>query len=452
MACNEPAVERRKEKANAEAGISGEAAPAPQEQVDPQKRAEALARSIIILDGHVDLPYRLDTGRGEAGALTEDISVATEKGDFDFPRARFGGLDAPFMSIYVPAKYEGNGAKDFADKLITMVEGLAKKWPEKFALATSPAEIEANFSARKISLPLGMENGAPIEGKLENVAHFYKRGIRYITLAHSKDNHIADSSYDDRHTNKGLSEFGKKVVVEMNRLGIMVDVSHLSDEAFWGVMETSQAPSIASHSSCRHFTPGFERNMSDEMIRALAKKGGVIQINFGSGFIDSKIQKQNSKLWAELTTELKKKGLEFGQPKSKPIVEAFKKAHPTDFATTDQVADHIDHVVKLVGVDHVGFGSDFDGVGDSLPTGLKDAAAYPNLIRVLLERGYSEADIRKVAATNVLRVWAQVDLYAAQQVASATGATPGAPGAGAGPSPATSAPALAPALAPATTR
>ena len=261
--------------------------------LDPQKRATALARQIIILDGHVDVPYRLNAGKNEAGELAEDISGSTVKGDFDYPRARSGGLDAPFMSIYVPAKYEGKGAREFADNLITMVESLAKKWPAQFALANSPADIVANFATGRISLPLGMENGAPIEGKLENVEHFYKRGIRYITLAHSKDNHIADSSYDDRHTNKGLSAFGKKVVGEMNRLGIMVDVSHLSDEAFWDVMATSKTPPIASHSSCRHFTPGFERNMDDEMIRALAKKGGVIQINFGSGFIDSKIQKQN---------------------------------------------------------------------------------------------------------------------------------------------------------------
>ena len=360
---------------------------------------------MIILDGHIDLPYRLDAGKDETGALSENISVSTEAGDFDYPRARAGGLDAPFMSIYIPAKYEGKGAKEFADKLITMVEDLTKKWPEKFALATSPADIEANFSDGRISLPLGMENGAPIEGKLENVEYFYKRGVRYITLTHSKDNHIADSSYDDRHTNKGLSDFGKEVVGEMNRLGIMVDVSHLSDKAFWDVMATSQVPPIASHSSCRHFTPGFERNMSDEMIQALAKKGGVIQINFGSGFIDSKIQKQNSKLYAELGAELKKASLDFGQPEAKPIIEAFKKKFPRDFATIEQVADHIDHVVELAGVDHVGFGSDFDGVGDSLPTGLKDAAAYPNLIRVLMARGYSEADIRKIAATNVLRVW-----------------------------------------------
>jgi membrane dipeptidase len=347
---------------------------------DHKARAEELARRLIILDGHIDVPYRLEKGRDQRGMLTEDISERTKAGDFDYPRARAGGLDVVFMSIYVPPKYEQGGARKYAHGLIELVESFAKKWPDKFALARSPGEARKNAGAGIISLAFGMENGSPIEHKLENVAHFQRLGIRYITLAHSKDNHIADSSYEGKNTHRGLSDFGKRVVGEMNRVGIMVDVSHISDAAFWQVIELTRAPVIASHSSCRHFTPGWQRNMSDEMIQAMAKKGGVIQINFGSQFLDGSIQKQ--------------------------------KIGPKRRATVEQVADHVDHVVKLVGVDHVGLGSDFDGVGDSLPTGLKDVSEYPNLIKVLLDRGYSEEAIEKVCSGNVFRVWQAVEDYA----------------------------------------
>jgi membrane dipeptidase len=250
---------------------------------------------------------------------------------------------------------------------------------------------------------------------LENVRHFYDRGIRYVTLAHSKDNHISDSSYDDAHKNKGLSEFGKKVVGEMNRLGVMVDVSHISDEAFWQVIEVSKVPVIASHSSCRHFTPGWQRNMSDEMIRALAEHGGVIQINFGSGFVDAETQKQSTAQSGELDAILKAKGLDRADREAKPVIDAFRAEHPRKRATVEQVADHIDHVKQLVGIDHVGLGSDFDGVGDTLPTGLKDVSQYPNLIRVLLERGYKEEEIEKICSGNVLRVWQAAADYASSR-------------------------------------
>jgi membrane dipeptidase len=316
------------------------------------------------------------------------------------------------MSIYVPAKFEDAGAKKVADRLIDMVTNFAAKWPDKFALAKSPSEVRANFAAGKVSLAMGMENGSPIEHDLANVRYFYQRGIRYITLTHSKDNHISDSSFDDKHTHKGLSDFGKKVVGEMNRVGIMVDVAHVSDDTFWQVMELSKVPVIASHSSCRYFTPGYERNMSDEMIQALAKHQGVIQINFGSGFIDAQAQKQQDTMRKEVEAILKSKGLEFGDEKAKPIFAEYRAGHPRRFATVEQVADHIEHVRKLVGIDHVGLGSDFDGVGDSLPTGLKDVSQYPNLVRVLLERGFSEQDIEKVCSGNVLRVWQAVEDHA----------------------------------------
>jgi len=222
---------------SASAAPSARAAAKP---VDLQKKAEELAQKFIILDGHIDVPYRLEESRDRQGKVTEDIAERTPKGNFDYPRAKAGGLDVPFMSIYVPAKYEAGGAKKFAEKLIALVEGFVEKNPDKFALARSPAEVRKNTAGGKISLAMGMENGSPIEKKLENVKYFHDRGIRYITLAHSKDNHISDSSYDDRHTHKGLSPFGKQVVAEMNRVGIMIDVSHISDDAFWQVVELSK--------------------------------------------------------------------------------------------------------------------------------------------------------------------------------------------------------------------
>lgn len=390
-------------------------APAAEESVPAPTRAEqaqALAHRFIILDGHVDVPYRLEATKNDAGEVTEDIAHATPEGDFDYPRAKAGGLDAPFMSIYIPAKYESGGAKELADALIDMVEGFAEAAPDKFALARSPADVRANFEAGKISLPMGMENGAPVERKLANLAHFHARGIRYITLAHSKNNHISDSSYADDPTHHGLSKFGKKVVAEMNRLGIMIDVSHISDEAFWQVMELSKTPIIASHSSCRHFTPGWQRNMDDEMIRALADNGGVIQINFGSSFISDEARTARDAQREAKQKLLADEHVELGSPEEKKLLEEYDREHPAPYATIEQVVDHIDHVVKLAGVDHVGFGSDFDGVGDSLPTGLKSVADYPNLIAALLERGYSEADIEKICSGNVLRVWQAVEDHA----------------------------------------
>ena len=198
----------------------------------------------------------------------------------------------------------------------------------------------------------------------------------------------------------------------MNRVGIMVDISHVSDSTFWQVMELSKAPCIASHSSVRKFTPGFERNMNDDMIKALAVNGGVIQINFGSTFLDGDIQTQRDQLREKLVTLLAEKGLDYRDDEAKPFIEQFRKDNPALFADVETVADHIDHVVSLTGVDFVAFGSDFDGVGDSLPTGLKDVSQYPNLLYVLLERGYSEEDIAKMCYGNVFRVWRQVELVA----------------------------------------
>lgn len=383
----------------------------PEPVLSVEERAAAIAKKVIILDGHIDVPWRLEKSSKD-GVLTEDIGAATESGDFDLPRARAGGLDAPFMSIYVSPDFEMKGADKVAEGLIGLVEGIVAKHPDDFALAPTVQSVRDNFKAGKISLPMGMENGAPLMGKLENVAHFHGRGIRYITLAHSKDNHISDSSYDDRHTHRGLSKFGKTVVPEMNRVGIMVDVSHISDDAFWDVMKLSKVPVIASHSSCRHFTPGFERNMSDEMIQALAKAGGVIQINFGSGFLDGGVRKGRKAHEAAVKAHLEKKGLDADSDEGKAAAKAYEADNPAPRATVATVADHIEHVIDLVGVEHVGLGSDFDGVGDSLPEGLRSAADYPNLFAELLRRGHTEAELELIASGNVLRVWSAVEAFA----------------------------------------
>ena len=264
-----------------------------------------------------------------------------------------------------------------------------------------------------MSLPMGMENGSPLEGDLSNLAHFHARGIRYITLTHGLSNHLSDSSYDESRQWNGLSEFGVEVVGEMNRLGIMVDVSHLSDDAFWQVLDVSATPVIASHSSARHFTPGWERNMSDDMIRALAQKGGVIMINFGSAFISEAARQYSVERWPASRAFIKEHSGLSREEAQAQFAAAWEAEHgPMPYASLEDVLDHFDHVVALVGVDHVGIGSDYDGVGDSLPTGLKDVSAYPNLVEGLLRRGYREADIRKILGENLLRVWQAVDDYA----------------------------------------
>lgn len=375
--------------------------------------AQLLAERYIITDGHVDLPYRLRIQNFRPTKEYLGIPISTADGDFDYERAKKGGLDAPFMSIYIPASYQKEGgAKELADSLIDMVSAITVAHPDKFTLANNPADVKAAFDAGQIALPMGMENGAPIGDDLANVAYFRERGIDYVTLTHSKDNLICDSSYDTTRTWNGLSPFGRQVVAEMNRVGIMVDISHVSDSTFWQVMDLSEAPCIASHSSARKFTPGFERNMNDDMIKALARNGGVIQINFGSTFLDGKVAAQRDSLRGVMQSILAEKELSFRDDAAKPLIEKFQQENPALFADVNTVADHIDHVVALSGVDHVAFGSDFDGVGDSLPTGLKDVSMYPNLIYELLRRGYQEDEIAKICYGNVFRVWRQVALVA----------------------------------------
>ena len=334
--------------------------------------AQELAQEMIIIDTHLDTPIQLYMQQSKNG-FYEDITK-TSSLHFDFDRAVSGGLNVPFFVIFTPPSAEEKGtAFEMAKDLIQILEDIMNKHPSKFRLVKSPEEITNEKGVMQVVY--GMENGAPIESKLSNIKVFSDMGINYITLAHSKSNHISDSSYDSNKNWGGLSPFGRKVVAEMNKQGVMIDISHVSDAAFYEVLKLTKTPVIASHSSLRHFVPGFERNVSDDMLRELAKNEGVIQICFGSEFI------------------------------------AEKKKYPNLIVTVKDVADHIDRVKKLVGIDHVGIGPDYDG-WRNFPIGLEDTSTYPNLIRELLSRNYTKEEIEKVFGGNLLRVWREVKKFA----------------------------------------
>ena len=371
--------------------------------------ASATAEQTLIIDTHIDIPFRLHRGY-------VDVSKATDGGDFDYPRAKAGGLNAAFMSIYIPAAVDEAGdSVALADKLIDDMENLANGHPDKFAIATCSADITDQATRGVISMPLGMENGGPVATSDAALDHFYERGIRYITLSHSKSNALSDSSYDLNEAHGGLSPLGKDMVVRMNNLGVMVDVSHISDAAFEQVIEISQVPVIASHSSLRHYTPGFRRNMTDDMVKTLAGAGGVIQINYGSSFISAEAQEYANAASASIIAYQQQNKLARDAQELRDYREQYRIDNPYPFATMDMVLDHIDRAVELGGIDSVGIGSDYDGVGDSLPIGLKDASTYGDLIQGLRGRGYSQADINKIMGGNTLRVWRAVEAYARAQ-------------------------------------
>ena len=372
--------------------------------------ARQLAQDALIVDTHIDAPTELLKHWNDLG----QPSPTTE---FDYPRARAGGLDVAFMSIYTsPGEDAAGKAWQVANTQIDVIEALVARHPDKFALLRSPADVERLRAGGRVLLALGMENGAPIGDDLAQLARFHARGVRYITLAHSQNNRISDSSYDLARRWDGLSPFGEQVVARMNELGIMVDVSHLSDAAVADVLRVTDVPVIASHSGMRHFTPGFERNLSDELAKSIASEGGVVQIVFGNAFIDAK-SAANTQVYFRVEAVLhgdNAAAVAAGKPARSS--EAFDKdwdaAHPPLPTRIDAVLDQIDHAVKVAGIDHVGIGSDFDGVGGALPEGLRSVADYPNLVAGLQGRGYSDADIRKILGGNLLRVWHAVEARA----------------------------------------
>lgn len=369
--------------------------------------AQRLAQEAVIVDTHIDAP----------GILTEkwaDLGNEAKDREFDYSKARAGGLDVAFMSIYTSPKQDEDGsAWQVANAMIDGVEALVQRHPDKFAILTSPGDADRLAQGGRVLLPLGMENGAPLGDKLENVKFFFDRGVRYITLAHSANNRMADSSYALEKKWNGLSPFGREAVREMNRLGIMVDVSHLGDASAKEAIVLSRVPVIASHSAFRHFTPDFERNISDEIAKAVAAKGGVVQVPFGTAFIDPASAATTQARFRAVADFDRRNAALKAQGKPEESREAFDKAweaaHPPGTSTLDQVLDQIDHGVKLMGVDHVGIGSDFDGVGGELASELKTVADYPHLVAGLQARGYQDADIRKILGGNLLRVWAEVE-------------------------------------------
>jgi len=372
-------------------------------------KSKKLANKFIIADGHIDLPHRLKKGGYLKKDEILDITENTD-GDFDYPKSKRGGLDAPFMSIYIPVEFqESGGAKKLADSLIDIVIKITASFPDKFALANTPSEIKNNFLEGLISLPMGIENGAAIEKKLKNIDYFFNRGIRYMTLTHGKDNAICDSSYDSTKTWNGLSPFGKKVISKMNSVGMMIDISHVTDETFYQVIEISKTPVIASHSSPRKFTPGFKRNMSDAMIKELARSNGLILINFGSKFVNELSNKKFSDIDRKVENWINKNKIndinKINKFKNRIIIEE------KPFANVEDVINAIDHVVNLVGIDYVGFGSDFDGLGNTLPYNLKSVADYPNIILGLLKKKYSEEHIEKICYKNLFRTWNEIIDY-----------------------------------------
>ncbi len=369
--------------------------------------ARALAQDAVIVDTHIDAP----------GMLTDrwmDLGSDAPGREFDYPKARAGGLDVGFMSIYTSAKQDEDGvAWQAANEMIDSVEALVQRHPERFALLRSPGDVERLRQGGRVLLPLGMENGAPIGDDLANLQFFFDRGVRYITLAHSAANRIADSSYAVERKWNGLSPFGRQVVAEMNRLGIMVDVSHVSDEAARQAIELSTVPVIASHSAFRHFTPDFERNISDELAKAIAAKGGVVQIPFGTAFVDPQ-GAADTQAHFRAINDFNQRNAELraaGKPEldRETFNREWSQAHPAPQTPIEAVLDQIDYAVQLIGIDHVGIGSDFDGVDGELADGLRTVADFPNLISGLQARGHSDADIRKILGGNLLRTWAAIE-------------------------------------------
>lgn len=369
--------------------------------------AQQLAQDAIIVDTHIDAPTELLV-------QWNDLGYATPSREFDYPNARSGGLDVAFMSIYTSPEEDAEGkARQVANRQIDSIEALIARHPDKFALLTSAQQVDTLKENGHVFLALGMENGAPIEDDITQVNKFFDRGVRYITLAHSASNRISDSSYDPNHQWDGLSPFGEKVVAEMNRLGMIIDVSHLSDQAVLDVLQISRVPVIASHSAFRHFTPGFERNISDELALAVAAKGGVIQIAFGIAFVNPQAAKDLQNYFNASAALAKRNQQAIADGKQPEDQAAFDKtywaAHPTPETQINAVLDQFDYAVKLIGIDHIGIGSDFDGVSGNLPVGLKTVADYPHLIAGLQARGYNDEQLKKLLGYNLLRAWKSIE-------------------------------------------
>jgi membrane dipeptidase len=374
-----------------------------QQSVNQASDARSIHRRAIAVDMHADTPQRL---------LDEQVDLAQRlpDGHFDSVRAREGGLDAQFFSIWVEPQLFGSGgasAMKRADDQIAAVRALADKHPELWEFATTAGDVRRIASENKLAALAGLEGGYAIDDKLENVERYYRMGVRYMSAVWTDSLSWAGSSGDAVGQTRGLNDFGRAVIREMNRLGMMVDVSHVSDKTFWDIIETSTKPVIATHSGCRAIT-NVPRNLTDDMIRAIGKSGGVVNVIFYPGHLEPGLSEKQKKVEASVAAEIQRASeAEPGDAAHKKLArdrvrrEAFGKNLPP--VTVSRLVDHIDHVVQLIGVDHVGIGSDFDGIQATL-SDLADVSQLPNLTEELLRRGYSERDIDKILGGNMLRV------------------------------------------------
>jgi membrane dipeptidase len=378
-----------------------------------RERAMKLHREAIVIDTHNDITSAITNDGFDLGA--RDTSGRTQT---DIPRMKEGGLDADFFAIYVAASYARNGGS--ARRALDMIDGVyeqVRRHPESMEMAFTSNDIRRVFKSGKIAALMGIEGGHAIEDSLSALRLFHTLGVRYMTLTHTNTNNWADSSGDVNNQNvkhhNGLTDFGREVVREMNRLGMMVDISHVSDKTFWDAIETSQAPVIASHSSARALTD-VPRNMTDDMLKAVAKKGGVVMVNFGKGFVNTKLVKPSPETQAKMDEirnqysgdqrAMREKLRELqGAPARVPL---------------EMLIEHFVHIAKVAGIDHVGIGSDFDGVGGQLPEGMEDVSKLPAITYELLKRGYSDADVKKVLGENFLRTMAEVERVAKKLRAS----------------------------------
>jgi len=385
------------------------AAPAPTQPSDTvSARVRALHAELPVIDGHNDLPGAMRE-RTRTGFDTCDLSQPRPEFHTDIPRLRAGGVGAQFWSVFVSANTEASGdALERTLEQVDLVHRMVQRWPEHFELASTAADIERIRASGKLACMLGIEGGYSIESSLAALRMFHRLGVRYMTLTHSLSTAWADSSTDaPRHG--GLAPFGEDVVREMNRIGMLVDISHVSDDCVRDVLALSKAPVIASHSSARALAD-HPRNLSDELLRAIAAHDGVVMVNFGSSFIhpDTAAKTQdNLKVQRELAAKFPDKA-----DYDKAWAD-YRASRSLERGTVEQVADHVEHIARVAGVEHVGIGSDFDGVS-LLPERLDSVDDYPNLTQVLVDRGWSDADLRKLLGENLLRV-----LRAAERVAAA---------------------------------
>ena len=352
---------------------------------------------MFVLDSHCDTPSQI--------LRLRDLSLDNDHAHVDFPKLKRGGVDGAFFALYVPGNLETEEAFEYSQRLLEGVERAVEANSSSVAFATDSAQAFSNKQEGRFSVFLGLENGSPIGNSFDRLKWFYDRGVRYVTLCHSSDNQICDSCASKVKRWGGLSPFGKELVAEMNRLGILIDVSHISDASFYDVLKYSDRPVVATHSCCRALC-SHPRNMTDDMIRSLASAGGVIQINFYPLFLDSGFAEVLS------GSGLEEKGgyveKEFINDPSDPLKRAAWNRIQDEIQALPRpsfklIADHIDHVVALAGIDHVGIGSDFDGI-EVTPEGMEDISMMPKLFEELRRRGYSEADLEKMASGNFFRI------------------------------------------------